>query len=372
MKSQVFMPNFRKILSDRLFIGLVVLPTILGIVYFGFIASDVYLSESRFVVRSPDKASLTGVGILLKNAGFSNANDEASIANDYIQSRDALRAIDRNGAFSKAYRDPYISVLNRSDPFGMSPSFEDLYKYFRGKVKVEDNSATGVTTLTVRAFKPERAQQFNQQLLEMAEATINRLNARARNDLIHYADAEVQEAEDRVDRSATALAGYRNHHQVVDPEKQAGMQLEMVSKLQDELIASRTQLAQLKQTAPDNPAIPVLDAKIASLTQQSAEQMGKVAGASSSLAGEVRQYQRRLLDNELAVKQLGAAMTSLEQARTEARRKQAYVERIAEPSLPDAPGEPHRLMGIIGTLVMGLIFWGIARMLVASVREHVD
>lgn len=366
------MSAFQKMISDRFFLGLVVLPTVLAIFYFGIVASDVYISESRFVVRSPDKPSLTGIGVLLKNAGFSNANDEASAAIDYIQSRDALHAINANNAFAKAYGDPSISVLNRADPVGMSPSFEDLYKYFKGKVKVDNNSATGVTTLTVRAFNPERARHFNQQLLEMAEATVNRLNARARDDLIHYAEAEVRETEARVDRTASALARYRNRHRIVDPEKQAGMQLEMVSKLQDELIASRTQLAQLRQTAPENPAIPVLEAKIASLTQQSAEQMGRVAGNTGSLANEAQQYQRLLLDNEMAVRQLGAAMTSLEQAQTEARRKQAYVERIAQPSLPDAAGEPHRFAGILGTLVMGLIFWGIARMLVASIREHVD
>ena len=366
------MSNFQKILSDRLFIGLVVVPTILAIIYFGFVASDVYISESKFVVRSPDKPSMTGFGLLLKNAGFSNANDEENVANDYIQSRDALHAINKNNAFAKAYEDSNISVLNRANPWGMSSSFEDLYKYFRGKAKVDNNTATGITTLTVRAFKPEQARDFNERLLEMAEATVNRLNTRAHNDHNHYADAEVQEAENRVNISASALAKYRNHHQVVDPEKQASMQLELVSKLQDELIATRTQLAQLKQTAPDNPAVPVLETKIASLTQQSSQQMSKVAGASGSLADEAQQYQRRLLENELAVRQLSATMTSLEQARTEAQHKQAYVERIAEPSLPDAPGEPHRLAGILGTLTMGLIFWGIARMLVASIREHVD
>lgn len=372
MNFKLLMSTFQKMISDRFFLGLVVLPTILAIFYFGFVASDVYISESRFVVRSPDKPSLTGIGVLLKNAGFSNANDEASAAIDYIQSRDALHAININNAFAKAYKKPSISILNRADPLGISPSFEDLYKYFEGKVKVENNTATGVTTLIVRAYDPERARYFNARLLEMAEATVNRLNARARDDLIHYAESEVRETEARVSRTGSALARYRNSHQIIDPEKQAGIQLEMVSKLQDELIATRTQLAQLKETAPDNPAIPVLEAKITSLTQQSAQQMGRVAGNSGSLAGEAQQYQRLQLDNEMAVRQLGAAMASLEQAQTEARRQQAYVERIAQPSLPDAAGEPHRLAGILGTFVMGLIFWGIARMLVASIREHVD
>jgi capsular polysaccharide transport system permease protein len=38
---------------NRLFLLTVVLPTLIAVLYFGFIASDVYLSESRFVVRTP-------------------------------------------------------------------------------------------------------------------------------------------------------------------------------------------------------------------------------------------------------------------------------------------------------------------------------
>ena len=56
----------------------------------------------------------------------------------------------------------------------------------------------------------------------------------------------------------------------------------------------------------------------------------------------------------------------------EARRQQSYVERIAQPSLPDAAGEPHRLRDIFATFLMGIILWNIARMLNASIREHMD
>jgi capsular polysaccharide transport system permease protein len=34
---------------------LVLVPTLLAAVYFGLIASDLYISESRFVIRQPEK-----------------------------------------------------------------------------------------------------------------------------------------------------------------------------------------------------------------------------------------------------------------------------------------------------------------------------
>ena len=80
---------------------------------------------------------------------------------------------------------------------------------------------------------------------------------------------------------------------------------------------------------------------------------------------------RRLdLESELANKQLASALASLEQARSEAGRKQAYVERIVEPDLPDAPIEPRRARGILATLALSLVAYGILRMLLAGVKEH--
>ncbi len=65
-------------------------------------------------------------------------------------------------------------------------------------------------------------------------------------------------------------------------------------------------------------------------------------------------------------------MSSLQEARNEARRKQAYVERIVQPSLPDYPLEPRRLRGILAALVISFVVWSILSMLLASVKEHQD
>jgi capsular polysaccharide transport system permease protein len=82
------------------------------------------------------------------------------------------------------------------------------------------------------------------------------------------------------------------------------------------------------------------------------------------------QYERLELERQYTDKRLAAAMNSLQDAEDEARRKQAYVERIAQPSLPDEAAEPRRLRGIFATLILGLIAWGILRLLLAALREH--
>ena len=41
--------------KNRLFLLIVMLPTFVATIYYGLIAADVYISESRFVVRSPER-----------------------------------------------------------------------------------------------------------------------------------------------------------------------------------------------------------------------------------------------------------------------------------------------------------------------------
>lgn len=356
--------------TDKLFLVTVVLPTILAILYFGFFASDVYVSESQFVVRSPDKTSTTALGMILKSTGFSNAGDEVYAAQDYVQSRDALKALNQNNALRRAYRNSQVSIFDRFDPLGVGGSTEDLYRYYKKKVSVQYDSSSSIATLQVRAFNPQDAYRFNRQLLELAEGLINRLNTRGRHDVVQSAADEVQEAQIAARNAAVALAAFRNSHGVVDPEEQAKAQLDLISKLQDELIGSRVQLAQLQKMAPENPQVPILTTRISGLENQINQQMGRVAGNRRSLSQTAVQYERLELDRQLADKRVEAAMTSFQGAEDEARRKQAYVERIEEPSLPDDAAEPSRLRGIIATFIVGLVAWGILRLLLAGLREH--
>jgi capsular polysaccharide transport system permease protein len=283
-----------------------------------------------------------------------------------------LRTLNRTGAVERAYTRPGISIFDRFNPLGMDGTFEDLYKYYTDKIDVENDATTSITTLSVRAYSGADAARFNQRLLEQAEFLVNRLNTRGQSDLVQYAEREAAEARQAARTAAASLASYRDRRGVIDPERQATVQLQMVSKLQDELIGARTQLAQLRSLAPENPQIPLLETRIGSLGREIDVALGKVAGDRTSLSSTAAQYQRLQLEREYADRRLTAALTSLQDARNEGQRKQAYVERIVQPNLPDEALEPRRWRGVLATLVLGLIAYAIASMLLAGIREHKD
>lgn len=358
--------------ANRLFLATVIVPTALACLYFGLLASDVYISESRFVVKSPDEPKQTGIGVLLESAGFSNSGDEMSAARSFVVSRDALASLERQGLVRKAYESSEISIIDRFDPIGQFGSFEHLYRYYLTKVRVENDPVTSITTLTVRAYTADDAHRINRNLLEMAEGMVNKMSIRGRDDLVRFAQTEVEEAKLRARTASLALAAYRNQAGVVDPEKQAAVQMQMISKLQDELIAAKTQLRQVQSLTPRNPQIESLRVRVDELSRQIDREMGDLAGNTGSLANAAVRFQALALESQYADKQLTAALASLQDARNEARRKQAYVERIVEPNRPDAALEPRRLRGIIATFLLGLVAWGVLSMLFVGVREHND
>ena len=322
------------------------------------------------MVKATKQSASDGVGLLLQSAGFNNANEEVYATNDYIISRSALQQLNKDGAVATAYTAPGISVFDRFNPLGWDASFEKLFKYYTNRVQVTSDSRSAISTLVVRAYSSQDAFKLNSRLLQLAEDMVNRLNTRGREDLIKYAQTEVDAAKQQARTASLALAAYRNQQGVVDPQQQAAIQLQMVSKLQDELITVKSQLIQLRAFTPENPQIPVLEKRSRILSEEIYEQTGRVAGDNKSLAAAAVEYQRLQLENGFAERQLAGAMASLQEARNEARRKQVYVERIVNPNRPDSALEPRRLRGIFATFVVGLIAWGILSLLLAGVREH--
>jgi capsular polysaccharide transport system permease protein len=359
-----------------LFLLFVLLPFALSLAYFGWYASDVYVSESRYVVRSPSQKSIgqTGLGAVLQGAtglsGFARAPDDVHAVSEYILSRDALLRLSEQLDVRAMWGSESVDLLQRFDPFGWSRSMEKLYEYYPRRVETLVDDKSGITTLTVSSFSSEQSLEINETLLREAEQLVNVLNERGRNDLIRFAAGEVQIAEDKAKAAALAVSEFRNTQAVVDPEKQTMLHFEQIARLQEELIRTRGQLTQLRVFAPDSPHPPALELRAQTLEAEIAAETEKITGGDDSLASKAAEYQRLQLEREFADQQLAIAMAALEAARNEAQRQQLYLETIAKPNSPDTAIYPRRVFGAIATFLLGLVAWGIAALLIAGVREH--
>lgn len=349
----------------------VIIPTAVSLVYFGVFASDRYTSQSSFVVRSPkSQSSLNGLGAILQGTGFSRAQDDIYTVQEYMRSRSSLDEL-RKGLPVREFYETKGDIFSRFNGFGFSGEEEAFYQYYRNQLNINFDAVSGISTLNVTSFDAAESQKINAALLKQGEALINQLNDRARSDTVRYAEEVVRAAEERVQQTSKNLTDYRINNGVFDLKSQSEVQMGLVSKLQDELIVIQTQLDQVRAVTPENPQIPGLKAREQSLRKEIAQQLRGISGSGKgSLSNQAADYQRISLENQLAEQQLAAAMTSLESAKAEADRQQLYLEVISQPNRPDLAHEPNRLYNIVATFIIGLIVYGIASLLAASVREH--
>jgi capsular polysaccharide transport system permease protein len=351
----------------------VLVPTCIAILYFGLFASDVYISESRFLVRSPQHPMQGGfVGQLLQGSGISHSPDDTYSVHDYILSRDALRELDAKLGVRNAFANKRIDLINRFPGLSWDDSFEEFYRYYGKHVGMDYDPSSSISTLTVRAFTAQDAQGINDLLLQMSERLVNTLNERSRQDLIRYAADEVKLATDKATAAAVAMFEYRSKHAVFEPDKQAAIQLESVAKIQQELISTEAQLAQVQKLSPNNPQISGLESRADTLRHAIGTEAAKVTSANGSFSARAPDFERLTLETVFADKQLGVALADLETARSEALRQQLYLERLVQPSLPDKAMEPRRIRSMFTVLLIGLVAWGVISLLIAAVLEHSD
>jgi len=350
----------------------VYLPGLLAAVYYFGIAADLYMSEARIVVRSQSQSASSVLGTVLQGMGLQQASGgpDASAVVSFITSRDAVRDLEAHDNLREIFNRPEADFVTRFPHYHFSSSFEALYRHYLGFVDVETDPATGVTTLQVKAYRPEDAQAITAALLRHSEQLVNALNARAEEDALQLARREVDKAENKLADARQKLTTYRFRQQMLDPKLTSTSMYEKLNRLTTARTETETQLAELVKDSPNNPAIPSLKSRIAALDRQLDDTMRSVTGDSDSVAGKLGEYERLSLTQEIGEKLLEGAVQSLETARIEAERKHLYVEHIAEPNLPDYPLYPKRILSFFIVLVSCLLAYGVAWLMVAGVREH--
>lgn len=352
----------------------VLIPNLLSVLYFGFIVSRVYVSESTLVIRTPEKSSVTGLGQILQGVGFGSSPNDAYTVKDYILSRDAMFTLNKELNLRTSFENKSIDPINRFGGFVYwKENFEEFYKYYLKMVNADLDLSSNILTLKTRAYAANEAYAMNASLVAQSESLVNRLNDRGQKDMINFAQEILDKAEKKSKQAALALGAYRNEFGVINPESQSAIPLQQVAKFQDQLVSTQAQIVQIETLSKDNPQLPSLRQRAKLLEAAIKAEMARIAGSGDkSLASKAVEYQRLFLDSQYADRELVSAMASLEQARTQAQRQHIYIERISQPSMPDAPTEPKRAQSIIAVLLLSLMLWGILSIIYAGVREHHD
>jgi len=352
------------------FWAIVGLPTLLAGVYFFGIAANLYLSEVKFIVRGPGKSQSSAIAAMLSGGGTGGSEDTQAV-HAFIQSRDAVRKLEQYNDLRTLLNRPEGDLVTRFPGITFwRKDFEALYRVYGHFVAVESDAASGVSTLAVKAYRPEDAQTVARALLSYSEQLINELNARARRDALGTFQHEIENTEQRIAETQGALTAYRIKQKMLDPKTASAGPLELVAQMNAQQTNARAQLAELLRNSPSSPQVPLIRTRIASLDKLISEERQKVTGDTDSVAAAVTEYERLELQRQLGEKILASNFASLEAARLEAQRQQLYLETITQPNLADYPLYPKRVISFAMVVASCLLTYGIAWLLVAGVREH--
>ena len=361
------------------FLLLVILPSLIVTAYFYGIAAPQFVSEARFVVSSRGQdggaaAAMRGMGggAFGGFGGGSLASSETNSVRDFLTSLDAVMEahgkLDLIAMWQRPEAD-WLSELWRTEP-------ELLARFYKQMVTVSLDPSTNVTTLRVRSFRPEDSKALAETLLVSAEALVNRLSERTRNETLRVARQEMEIAEQRVHESRAALVRFREQERELDSAGAAQAAVALRGQLEVALAQARAELTErLKFMRPDNPALQGTRNRIEALERQISSERTRhtettVGGEGAVLARQLASFERLMLEREFADKQLASATASLETARLEAQRQQLFLSRIVEPNLAVYPLYPRKLATVASIIVGLTIAYGIGWLLIVGMREH--
>lgn len=360
------------IVDRRLFMMMVVAPSLIVAGYLFLIAANQYESEAHFLVRTTNMAELPGTGVsqaLSAVTGLSASQNEAMSVADYLTSHDVVAELRRNDRLVERFHNPAADILSRLP--SADPAPEKLLKYYRKQVQVNYNTETGITTLKVHSFTPQDSYDIARKLLELGERRVNILNTRSYNDSIATSRRNLAAAENALADVQGRLTQFRQSRADIDPQASGEAQIGLVSNLTAQLSVARAQLnAMGGMISPSSPQYRALAGRVAALQGQVNAQTGRLTGGSGAIANDISGFEGLKLRQQFLSKRYEAASGALDRARDQALRQQLYVVRVVDANMPVKALFPERFR-ILGTVLIALLLiYSIGWLIAAGVREH--
>jgi capsular polysaccharide transport system permease protein len=358
--------------KKRLSFWIVGLPMILALVYFLFFAADRFVSESVISVKqSGEVVPSPASGLAAMFGATPPSREDTLYLREYIRSLDMLKHLQARLNLRQAYEAERLDPLYR---LYAGTSQEWLHWYFGNRVEIIFDDLSGLLKLRVQAFDPVLAQAINQEILAQSERFVNEVSHRMAREQMAFAEAELLKARDRYQAAKARLVAFQNRHKLLDPIAQAQAQVSLSSQLEGQLAQKETELkALLGYLQEDAYQVVSVKQQIAALKSQLEQERGKVAsgqgGRLNTLAAE---FQNLTLDVGFAEDAYKAALSAVETTRIEASRKLKSLVVVSSPGKPEVAEYPQRFYDLV-TLLLGLtLFYGIVRLVIATVQDHRD
>jgi capsular polysaccharide transport system permease protein len=360
--------------AGKLKIAVIALPVLLYALYLSFIAADRYVSESVISVRqaSSDTATLPGAAMLL--AGINPPSHEDTLfLKQFVHSQGLLLKLEQQLKLREHYSAPKIDL-----PFRLASdaSLEQFVDYYRHRIEVRYDERAALLTVRVQAFDAAYAQRLNRAILEESDRFVNENSHRIARERLRFAEGELELTGQRLQKAQTAVLAFQGKNRLLDPSAQALA----AGALLAELEASRSRLeAELSGLLgflnEDAYQVVALRGRIAALNKQLDAERARATTddkRGARLTDLALQFQGLQLQAEFGRDAYKLALAAVENARIDATRKIKSLVVIEPSSGPETAEYPHVAYNLGTLLAICLLLYAIMRLVLTTIREHMD
>ena len=351
---------------------IVAVPAAIAAAYYFLIATDQYVAEFRFALRSAEPERHDPALFLQESIAPSVIGVDSYALVQYLASRaiidDLSATLDLRQIFSRSEAD-WPARLD------LPVSIEELVRYWKRQVDAFFDATNGTIVVRARAFTPQDAFKLAEGILASSERLVNDLSARARRDALRNAEDEVGRAEKRLKSALTRLREYRDKEGIIDPRKTADATIALAGRVRDELVRADTELSTLKHYMRDDaPSIKILEARVQSLEAQRRAVESEVTDTektrSEALSRVMGSYEQLESERTFSENTYQHALQALDHSRINADRQQVYLATFVQPTLPEEALYPRRLQSFLVVSGVAFAVWIISGFIVQSVRDH--
>ena len=344
---------------------------IVVIFYYTFIAADRYASNVSLSVKSTDGSSpisLSGIESLVGVA--SSSTEDIKLLREYIKSFDMLQKLDEKINLRSLYEKQKIDLFFR---IYSSTSKESYLKYYRDRIHILFDDATGLLNVAVESFSPEDARIISAAILEESERFINEISHNIAREQLRFAQGELESAKQKYKDAKNELLAFQNEYGVFDPQSLAKTKAGFITEIELQISKKETELNTMRSYLNDNaPEIVALKAELRAHKEQLEKEKSKVASNASQdkLNDVVAQFEALYLNLSFAEDVYKTAITAVETTRIEIGRKAKQVVVIQSPYVPDSAAYPNKMYNIITIFVILTLIFGVVRLVRAIIDEH--
>lgn len=345
-------------------------PTLAAILYYGFLASDMYVSEAKVAVRSAKSGlSTNGLTALLASPVLSSGGQDSLVVMEYAKSLDIVKELRAKLDFDRHYGAQSVDWLARLDD---DATQGELLEYYLKRVEIQRDMSSDVLSVKVRAFSPQMAQDLAALIIELNEQLVNRLSSRMEEDAIASAREEMERAVQHVRQTAQDINRFQTANDSVSLSDESAALFGRVTSIEARLSETRAELSETMAYMRENSAdVVALKNRVNALDRQLRLEKGRVNGGDGALGSLIENFQPLVLEQEIAQQQYASALASFEAARFDAQRKKQYLITFVEPGLPDAATEPEWLIKVITVMLFSFLAYLIGGLLWSALKDHI-